>query len=307
MRLWDFRPEAVRTMGKEHENREFLPGYPFPPTLEPTEDLTEAVQDCELVIMVVPSHVMRATAARLPAMPAGAVVVSATKGIEERTLMRMSEVLADVWKESYDPGRIVCLSGPSLAGEVIRGVPTSVVAASVNLNAARWVQEIMSDERFRVYAHDDLPGVEYGGSLKNVIAIAAGISAGLGFGDNTLGALLTRGMAEISRLGSKLGGRPATFAGLSGMGDLVTTCTSPQSRNRYVGYELGRGRKLPEILAGMNMVAEGVRTTASAWELACREEVDMPITRQVHRILFEGADPRVATTELMTRKLKVED
>ena len=307
VRLWEFRLDAVRRMREERENREFLPGYPLPDQIELTDDIREAVDGCGVCLMVVPSHAMRQTAARLPGMPPNAIVVSATKGLEERTHFRMSEVLADAWQGSYDPARFVALSGPSHAEEVIAGLPTSVVAASSNLSAAREVQHQISGERFRVYATDDLIGVELGGSLKNVIAIAAGMAAGLKFGDNIMGALLTRGMAEISRLGVKLGGRPATFAGLSGIGDLITTCCSRHSRNRFVGEQLGQGRKLTEILSGMTMVAEGIRTTSSAWELAQREGVDMPITDQVHRILFEDADPLQATTELMTRRLKVED
>jgi len=306
VKLWDFRPGAAARMQAERENKEFLPGYELPPNVEVTSDVNAAVADAELCLLVVPSHVMRDVLKRLPKMPIG-VVVSATKGIEEGTLMRMSEVAADVWRESFDVGRYICLSGPSHAEEVVVGLPTTVVAASTNLDVARRVQDMLSGERFRVYAHDDLVGVELGGALKNVIAIAAGMAAGLGFGDNTMGAILTRGMAEMSRLGVALGGRPATFSGLSGMGDLITTCCSRHSRNRFVGEQLGKGRKLPEILSGMVQVAEGIRTTRSANELAQRAGVVMPITQQVHRILFEDADPLQATTELMTRRLKVED
>ena len=306
VRLWDFRPDAAERMQRERVNSEFLPGFPLPPNLNVTSDIESAVDGADLCLLVVPSHVMREVLNRLPEMPDG-IVVSATKGLEEATHFRMSEVAADVWWQSYAASRFVCLSGPSHAEEVVVGLPTTVVASSLNLDAARRVQDLLSGERFRVYAHGDLVGVELGGALKNIIAIAAGIAAGLGFGDNTTGALLTRGMAEIGRLGVKLGGQPATFAGLSGIGDLITTCCSRHSRNRFVGEQLGKGRKLPEILAGMVQIAEGVRTTRSAWELAQREEVEMPITGQVHRILFEGADPLQATTELMTRRLKVED
>jgi len=187
------------------------------------------------------------------------------------------------------------------------GLPSSAVAASFDLDTAHRVQQLLSSDRFRIYSSDDVTGVELGGSLKNVVAIAAGLADGLGFGDNTKGALLTRGLAEISRLGVKLGGKPATFAGLSGMGDMITTCCSRHSRNRYVGEQIGQGRTLNDVLGGMVMVAEGVKTTASAYALGKREDVEMPITEQVHRILFENADPLQATMELMTRKLKVED
>jgi glycerol-3-phosphate dehydrogenase (NAD(P)+) len=218
----------------------------------------------------------------------------------------MSEVFQDVWGSKFNLNQYVCLSGPSHAEEVVRGLPTSIVAASTNINSAHQVQKLMSSERFRMYSTDDLIGVELGGSLKNVIAIAAGISAGLGFGDNTLGALLTRGLVEMSRLGVHLGGQVGTFSGLSGMGDLITTCCSQHSRNRYVGEQIGKGRKLQDILDEMLMVAEGVKTTASAWALAQRENIEMPIAHQVHSILFEDADPMQATIDLMTRKLKVE-
>ncbi|MBM3328264.1 MAG: NAD(P)-dependent glycerol-3-phosphate dehydrogenase [Calditrichaeota bacterium] len=305
--LWEFRPDFVRQMIRERENREFLPGYPFPDNLTPIENLSaECVAD--LMVMAVPSHAMRRVAAIMPDGPGrNALVVSVVKGIEETTLLRMTEVLLDVWKERIAPGQVIALSGPSHAEEVIKGIPTSVVAASCDLTSAHKVQEVFSNERFRVYAHDDVVGVELGGALKNIIALAAGIADGLGFGDNTKGALMTRGLAEITRLGVKLGGRPATFAGLSGMGDLITTCTSRHSRNRFVGEALGRGRKLSEILAGMTMVAEGVRTTRSTYDLARREAVEMPIVEQVHRILFEDVDPLKATMELMSRRLKVED
>lgn len=306
--LWEFRPDAVNRMERERENKEFLPGHPFPPQLDLTADIHEATAGAEFILFVVPSHGMRGTVARLTdGPPPDCAVISATKGVEQESLMRMSEVLADVWGERFDSRLFAALSGPSHAEEVVMGLPTSAVAASSDLEMARRVQALLSGERFRAYSSDDVVGVELGGSLKNVVAIAAGIADGLGFGDNTKGAILTRGLAEITRLGVKLGGKPATFAGLSGMGDLITTCCSRHSRNRYVGEQIGKGRKLQEILSSMVMVAEGVRTTASAWVLAQRESVEMPITGQVHRILFEEMDPLKATLELMTRRLKVED
>ncbi|MFH0765461.1 MAG: NAD(P)H-dependent glycerol-3-phosphate dehydrogenase [Calditrichota bacterium] len=308
VRLWEFRPEAVHRMQTDRENLEFLPGHAFPPQLEATADLEAAVADAGLCILATPSHAMRSVAAGIiKPLPSDCLVVSAAKGLEEGSLMRMSEVVSETWRSWFDPDRFVALSGPSHAEEVVLGLPTSVVAASTSIESAHAVQRMMSTDRFRIYAHTDIIGVELGGALKNVIALAAGISAGLGFGDNTMGAILTRGLAEISRLGQKLGGQPQTFAGLSGMGDLITTCCSRHSRNRYVGEQLGQGRKLKDILAGMIMVAEGVRTTSSAWILAQREGAEMPITEQVNRILYQDVDPRQATMELMTRRLKIED
>lgn len=306
--MWEFRPDAVALMACDRENREFLPGHFFPPNLSVTDDIHEAVAGAEFAIFVVPSHAMRSTVHRLKeGPPAGATIISATKGIEQGSLMRMSEVLADVWGDRFSNDGFAVISGPSLADEVIQEAPTTVVAASTSLDTAHNVQKLLSGKRFRVYAADDVVGVELGGSLKNVVAIAAGLVDGLGFGDNTKGALLTRGLAEMSRLGVKLGGKPATFAGLSGMGDLIATCCSAHSRNRFVGEQIGKGRTLKDVLAGMKMVAEGVNTAASAFALGQREQVVMPITEQVHRILFEDVDPLSATVELMTRRLKVED
>lgn len=306
--MWEFRPDAVKLMAHERENKEFLPGHLFPNNLDITGDINHAVEGAEFILFVIPTHGFRSAAVKLSRAPGkGVTVISAAKGVEQNSLMRMSEVLFDVWKDDFDPANFAALSGPSHAEEVVMGLPTSAVAASFDLGTAHKVQRLVSGDRFRVYSSDDVIGVELGGSLKNVVAIAAGLADGLGFGDNTKGALLTRGLAEISRLGVKLGGKPATFAGLSGMGDLITTCCSRHSRNRYVGEQIGRGRKLKEVLAGMVMVAEGVRTTASAYALGRREDVVMPITEQVYRILFEDADPKVATIELMTRRLKVED
>ena len=306
--MWEFRPQAVEIMKHDRENKEFLPGVPFPANLSVTDNLEEAVIDADVCLSVVPSHAVRSTSELLKdLLPQNCLIISGSKGIEQETLMRISEVFADVLGDRFNLDNFTCLSGPSHAEEVSTSLPTTVVAASTKIETARRVQELFSRESFRVYSTDDLIGVELGGSLKNVIAIASGIASGLKFGDNTTGALLTRGLAEITRLGVEMGGRPATFAGLSGMGDLITTCCSLHSRNRYVGEQLGKGRKLKEILDEMHMVAEGVKTTASAWALAQRMNIVMPITNQVHRILFENVDPRTATVELMTRSLKIED
>jgi glycerol-3-phosphate dehydrogenase (NAD(P)+) len=306
-RLWEYRPEAAERLRRERENREFLPGVPLPHEIKIDSDARVCLDGAQAAILAIPSQFVRSALANVKALfPPAALIINAAKGIEEQTLMRPSEVVKDLLPEAL-PDRYVALSGPSHAEEVSRGIPTSVVAAGENLDTARRVQELFSTPNFRVYASQDLIGVELGAALKNIIALATGICDGLGFGDNTKGALLTRGLAEIARLGLKLGGQPRTFAGLSGMGDLITTCTSRHSRNRYVGEQIGKGRKLDEILSGMTMIAEGVRTTRSARDLARREAVPMPITEAVYAILFEDKNPKQAVTELMTRDLKVED
>jgi glycerol-3-phosphate dehydrogenase (NAD(P)+) len=261
---------------------------------------TEAAAGAATVVFVVPSHAVREVARSVAGrLGSETVVVSATKGLETTSLMRMSEVLA----EELGPGaRIAVLAGPSFAAEVARGVPTSVAAASSDEEAAVLVQGLFMSEAFRVYTNPDMAGVEFGGALKNVIAIAAGICDGLGFGDNTRGALVTRGLAEITRLGTALGARRDTFYGLAGVGDLVATCASGLSRNRHVGEEIGRGRTLEEVLSGMSEVAEGVRTTRAALDLARGHGVEMPITEQVHSVLFESKDPRLAIRDLMVRR-----
>ncbi len=306
VRLWEFRPDAAGKLAEERENREFLPGAPFPDPLRVTNDLREALEGTEGALIVVPSQFVRSALERIDWDVSDKLWIGASKGIENRTLMRMSEVATEVLGEGIRE-RYVALSGPSHAEEVARKLPTTVVAACPDLDHARRVQTWFSGPTFRVYASDDIVGVELGGSLKNTIALGTGICDGLGFGDNTRGALITRGLAEIARLGVRLGGRPETFAGLSGMGDLITTCTSPHSRNRYVGEQLGKGRTLEEILSSMHMVAEGVETTRAVHRLSRKAEVEMPISEQVYRVLFEGASPRKAVQQLMTRSLKVEN
>ncbi len=304
--LWAYEQDLVERMAATRENDLYLPGFPLAPGLGFTSDLDAAVDGRDLLLLVPPSQVMRQVVSRVAArIVPGTLVVSASKGIENDTLQLMSEVLLEVLPEAVAEG-LVFLSGPSFAREVAAGMPTAVVAAAARNEAARRVQEIFSTDAFRVYSNDDVVGVELGGALKNVIAVAAGVSDGLGFGYNTRAALITRGLAEMTRLGVALGADPATFAGLAGMGDLVLTCTGDLSRNRSVGMELGRGRKLEEILGGMKMVAEGVKTTLSAYQLACRLEVEVPITEQVYRILYEGKDPRQAVADLMLRGLKHE-
>jgi len=306
VRLWVRRPEQLETVRRDRENRRYLPGVPVPPELPMTTSLAEAVRDAEVVVFAVPSQRLRATArAASPHVRREALLVSAVKGIEEETLRRMSEVLAEEIAGA-DGERVTALAGPSHAEEVARGAPTVVVAASRSLPAAERVRALFGTDSFRIYTNADLVGVELAVSLKNVIAIAAGICDGLGFGDNTRGALLSRGLAEITRLGAAMGARERTFWGLAGVGDLVTTATSRHSRNRRVGEEIGRGRGLAEVLDELVMVAEGVPTTRCAARLAEIHRVEMPITGEVHAILFERKDPRLALSALMRRLPKEE-
>lgn len=305
--LWEFRPEVAEQIARRRENFEFLPGVNLPEEMLITSNLRETISGKEMVLLVVPSHVLRDVIERESGDSLGdAVVVTATKGIETDTMMVMTEVIREVWS-SLSAERTAVLSGPSLSQEVISGTPTTVVAASVSIGTAQWVQRVFASPLFRVYASDDVVGVELGGAFKNVIAIAAGISDGLGFGDNAKGALLTRGLSEIKRLGIRMGGKEKTFAGLSGMGDLITTCVSSLSRNHHVGYEIGRGRKIKDILGEMSMIAEGVNTARAASRLAKKYGFEMPIVDAVSSILFEDKDPREAVGELMMRDLKIED
>lgn len=302
--IWAFEPDVAEAIEDRHENPRFLPGTGLAASIRGTTDKAEALTDAELVVVASPSHVVRAVLESchgwtLPAAP----VVVATKGIERGTLSLMTEVVSEAL-----PGRpIVGLSGPSFAVEVVARQPTAIVAASRDLAAATFVQSALSSPSLRVYTHDDVIGVELGGALKNVMAVATGISDGLALGFNARAALITRGLAEMMRLGIRLGARPATFAGLTGIGDLVLTCTGALSRNRAVGLEIGRGRTLSEVLASRETVAEGVITTESAMGLAAREGVDMPIVTAVHRILFERQPARWALVELMTRGLRSEE
>jgi glycerol-3-phosphate dehydrogenase (NAD(P)+) len=304
--LWAYEAELVERMARTRENDLFLPGFLLHEGLNFSADLGAVVAGRDLLLLVPPSQVLRGVMTRaVDRIGPGTLLVSASKGIENDTLMPMSEVLA----QTLPPGlqeNLAFLSGPSFAREVAAGMPTAVVAAAGDAGLARRVQEVFSTERFRVYTNDDVVGVELGGALKNVIALAAGVADGLGFGYNSRAALITRGLAEMTRLGVAMGARAATFAGLAGMGDLVLTCTGDLSRNRTVGIELGRGRSLAEILGGMKMVAEGVRTTLSAYQLAQKLGVEVPITEQMYRILYDSKDPRQAVTDLMLRGLKSE-
>ena len=303
--LWSRRPELAEVINTTSENPDYLPGYRLPYGLRATADLDEATEGAAVFAMAVPSHGFADVMSRMSPLPADLPLVSLTKGIEETSLRRMTEVISDLLP-GHDRQRIGVLTGPNLAGEVMAGHPTAAVAGFVDDEAAGLVQKTFMGPTFRVYTNPDVVGCELAGSLKNVMAIAAGMSTGLGFGDNTRAALLTRALAELTRLGVALGGQPATFAGLAGMGDLIATCTSVQSRNHRVGIGLAQGRKLDDIIDEMKMVAEGVKTTRAVLDLAQRAGVEMPIATQVARVLYEGHHPREAVMTLMTRQAKSE-
>ncbi len=305
VRLWAHEPEVRESILARRVNEMFLPGQRVPDSVTPTNSLEEALLGVQIAVSVMPSHhTRRVFQAMLPHLHPELMFVSATKGIENDSLLRMTEVITEVLKgngNGFVP-RIGALSGPSFAVEVAKGDPTAITIASADVGLAEIVQREFSDPRFRVYTNDDVVGVELGGALKNIIAIAAGALFGLNLGHNTVAALITRGLAEITRLVVACGGRPGTMAGLAGLGDLVLTCTGGLSRNRSVGVELGRGRKLEEIIAGMHgMVAEGVLTTNAAVGLARKVGVEMPITEQMHAVLQQGKSVQDAIQDLMRR------
>jgi len=305
--LWSYSTSDAERIRFSRENTPYLPGILIPTAISITSELGAAVRNTELVVSAVPSQFVRSVVASVPpGSLENAIIVNVAKGIEVGTLMTMSEVFRDILP-GFSSDRISTMSGPSHAEEVSRNIPTTVVAASTSIETARVVQQTFMVPSFRVYASTDLRGVELGGALKNVIAIAAGIVEGSGFGDNTRAALMTRGIAEITRVGVRMGAELRTFAGLSGIGDLMVTCMSRHSRNRHVGVELGRGRLLKDILGDMVMVAEGVETTRSARELARRVGVEVPIINEVYNILFEEKDPLRACYDLMTRDPKGEE
>lgn len=293
--------EEMRLMHERRENIRYLPGVTLPQTVEPSTDLNQL--DSEMVVFSVPSHSVRGAAQLIkPYLRPGSIIVNTAKGLEVETHRRLSQVLTEELPEHP----IVVLSGPSHAEEVGRDMPTTVVVASENLEAAEKVQDLMMNPKFRVYTNPDEVGVELGGALKNVIALCTGIAEGLGFGDNTKAALMTRGLAEIARLGMAMGGNPLTFAGLAGVGDLIVTCTSQHSRNRRAGVALGQGKPLDQVLEEVGMVVEGVRTTRVAYELSRLHGISMPIIEQAYHVLFEGANPKVAVSTLMMRGKKHE-
>jgi glycerol-3-phosphate dehydrogenase (NAD(P)+) len=305
-RLWARRRELAAEIEKERENPRYLREVRLPESLRTTSDLAEALHGAELVMLVVPSHGLRELARQCkPLLPSAAAIVSATKGIENESLMLMTQVLAAELGSECE-SRLCALGGPSFAREVAQDMPSAICVGGTNQDAACYAQRLIAGERLRVYTTEDVVGLELGGALKNVIAIAAGAADGLGFGHNARAGLITRGIAEMTRLALQLGAHPQTLAGLSGLGDLVLTCTGDLSRNRWVGRELGRGRSLADVLGEMTMVAEGVRTAKSAYQLAQREGVDMPITSEVYHALYAGKSPISAVETLMGRTLRPE-
>lgn len=304
--LWTWQKEHCDALRRDRENRAFFPGFALPGSVAVTSDLGEAAGGASMIVLVVPSDAFRATLVRMRShVPPGVPLVSATKGIENDSLMLMSEILVDVL--GPEARRVsTFLSGPSFAKEAAQGSPTNVVVAGFDHERSVEVQQRFATDRFRVYSSDDPVGVEVGGALKNVIAIAAGACDGLGFGHNTRAALITRGLAEIARIAIAKSGNVLTLAGLAGMGDLVLTCTGELSRNRTVGFEMGRGRSLDDVLAGLGHVAEGVKTAKSAYQLAGALDVELPICNEVYRVLYEGKQPLLAVRDVLTRPLKRE-
>lgn len=302
--LWSAFPEYAEVLRGKRLNPKFLPGIPIPKRIEIVSDLKKALEGKDLVILAIPSEYIRGVLKMIKSagLPGNASFVSVTKGIENRSCMRMSEVITD----ELGKLELAVLSGPTIAREVATGKPTTAVVASRSSHLADRIQDVFMTGRFRVYTSDDVTGVELGGSLKNVIAIACGISDGLGFGTNSKAALLSRGLSEMARLGKAMGAKEKTFSGISGLGDLVTTCFSEFSRNRHVGEEIGKGKKLQDIKARMPMVAEGVPTAQSGCQLGKKYRVDMPITEQVYCVLYRNKSPLRAVNELMARQKKAE-
>jgi glycerol-3-phosphate dehydrogenase (NAD(P)+) len=301
--MWGVFADYVSYVDKKRINEKFLPGIKIPKEIEITHNLKSAINGKKIILLAIPSLYLGKVLKRVKQFfPHNAVFLSVIKGIEVGSLKRMSQVIHD----ELGNIKMAVLSGPTIAQEVARGIPTVAVIASADDNLRKYLQAIFMNERFRIYTNDDVIGVELGGSLKNIIAIACGISDGLSFGTNTKAALLSRGLAEISRLGHAMGARVSTFSGISGLGDLVTTCISPYSRNRFVGVQIGKGKSLKQIQAHMQMVAEGVSTTKSAYALSLKYEVDMPITGEVYRVLYKNKSPLKALNDLMGREKKEE-
>lgn len=307
--LWGHQAEDIAQIARDRENKKYLPGFAFPELIYPTASITEAVSACEIICMVVPSHGFRHVFEHVyDSLTKEAVIISATKGIENETMMTMSQVISDVQRQKSGGVTVTnaVLSGPSFAKEVAAGIPTAVTIGCAEINKAAQLQRVFATDFFRVYASRDIIGLEVSAALKNIIAIATGICDGLGYGLNTRAALITRGLAEITRFGLALHADAATFMGLSGVGDLVLTCTGHLSRNRSVGLALGEGKKLDQILAEMKMVAEGIKTTKSVYQLARRIGIEMPILEQVYQILYEGKSCNQAVFDLLARELREE-
>jgi glycerol-3-phosphate dehydrogenase (NAD(P)+) len=304
--LWMYEKDLAEETTRTRENRVYLPGFTLASSIHVTSSLETAVRDKPILLSVVPSHTVRPTATQFaPFLAKDAIIISASKGIEIETVMPLSDVFKDVLPREFH-GRLCFLSGPSFAKEVAQKMPTAVALASYDAAIGKRAQDLLSNSYFRVYTNPDVIGVELAGSLKNVVAIAAGVLEGMGYGYNTMAALLTRGLAEMARLGVAMGGAPATFSGLAGMGDLVLTCTGGLSRNRSLGVRLGKGEKLADIMSGMKTVAEGIRTARAARDLAKKHGIEMPIVDEIHQLLYEGKDPKRAISDLMTRELKGE-
>lgn len=298
LKLWVREDDLLEIIKEKRENEFYLPGVELGNNIQPTGDMEECVRGCDIIVFSVPSHAVSAVIGEIyPAIKPGQRIVSVAKGLDTATLKRLSEVISD----RLPKNSVTALSGPSHAEEVGRRVPTTVVAASPDRKAAEYVQDLFMSPNFRVYTNPDIIGVEIGGALKNVIALGAGISDGLGFGDNTKAALMTRGIVEIARLGIAMGAKAATFAGLSGIGDLIVTCTSMHSRNRRAGIQIGEGKSLEEVLGGTRMVVEGVKATQAAYNLSKKFDVVMPITEEIYRVLFENADVKKSVENLMMR------
>ncbi len=302
---WEWIKERAEEMQKKRENLFFLQGCKFPNNLKVTNDLSYASEQSDIIVLALPSHVVRHIVGQVKDELREKYIVNVAKGIENETMLRMSEVIHDEAGIPFE--KIVTLSGPTHSEEVSKKMPATIVAASTNEEYANMIQHLFMTNYFRVYTSTDIIGVELGGSLKNVIAIGAGISDGMGMGDNAKAALITRGLREITRLGVACGANPHTFSGISGIGDLIVTCDSLHSRNRYVGAQLAKGYSLNEILSSMEMIAEGVNTTRSAYQLSHKMNVDMPITDHIYQILFEGFSPQEGVITLMTRSPKSED
>ncbi len=301
--LWSWIQEETDRLKADRENKEFLPGVRFPETIHCSHDMAECVEGAELIITAAPSPATRTTAKQLsPHVAEGQKMINISKGLEQHSMLRLSEV----YKEEIPQADISVMSGPSHAEEVSRGLPTTNVVASNDMETAKFIQDVFMGDTFRVYTSTDIAGVELGGALKNVIALCAGISDGLGYGDNTKAALMTRGLAEIARLGVAMGAKEETFMGLSGVGDLIVTCTSMHSRNRRAGILLGEGKTLQETLDEIHMVVEGVNTATAAYEMAKKYNVEMPIVEEAYNILYNGTNAREAVMRLMTREKRAE-
>lgn len=307
--LWGNDPQHIKNLQRDRENKKYLPGYYFSKNILPQSDFTNTISDSQVICMVVPSHGFRTVFRKVvPLLGKGTIIVSAVKGIENNSCMTMSQVMQEELDSSgVNDISIGVLSGPSFAREVVDGIPTAVTIGCKNLDVAKRLQRLFVTDLFRVYAAKDVVGLEISAALKNIVAIGAGICDGLGYGLNTRAALITRGLAEIKRLGVMMGGEEGTFSGLSGLGDLVLTCTGDLSRNRSVGFQLGQGKKLNTIMEEMEMVAEGVKTTKSVHDLVATMDVEMPILEQVYQILYNDKDCSIAVKDLLTRELKVEE